>query len=98
MSETQIVFWIGICAGTCTTLSFIPQGYEILKCRSAIDISGTMYSLFSLGSLLWLLYGIGSHSLPVILANAVTLALNLSILFLKWKFSRLTAGTHLRRV
>jgi MtN3 and saliva related transmembrane protein len=41
------------------------------------------------GELLWFLYGIFIHSFPVILANAVTLALALSILALKLRYDRL---------
>ena len=85
----DIILIIGLSAGACTTFSFIPQVYHIWKRQSAHDISGAMYSIFSIGSLLWLLYGIGMHSIPVTLANAFTLALNLFILALKWKFSRL---------
>ena len=79
---------LGFLAGACTTLSFRPQVYRIWKRRSVADISALMHSVFSLGALLWLLYGIGMVSWPVILANAVTLALNLWILFLKWHFGR----------
>lgn len=35
------------------------------------------------GIALWLWYGLLLHSLPIVLANAVTLALNVSILGLK---------------
>ena len=42
-----------------------------------------MFLVFSLGTLLWLVYGIAIHSVPVMLANAVTLALSLAILALK---------------
>jgi MtN3 and saliva related transmembrane protein len=47
-----------------------------------------MFLVFSLGSFLWLLYGILIRSVPVILANAVTLALSLAILALKLRFDR----------
>jgi MtN3 and saliva related transmembrane protein len=77
---------LGFLAGACTTLSFLPQVYRIWQRRSVADISALMHSVFSFGALLWLLYGIGMRSSPVIVAN--TLALNLWILFLKWHFGR----------
>ena len=42
-----------------------------------------MFALFSAGVLLWLIYGIALGSLPIILANSITLALALLILLLK---------------
>jgi MtN3 and saliva related transmembrane protein len=85
---TNVVFVIGLLAGACTTLSFIPQVIQIWKRRSAEDISGTMFTVFSIGSFLWLLYGLGVHSVPVTVANAITLGLNLCVLALKWKFKK----------
>ena len=45
-----------------------------------------MYALFTFGTLLWFLYGIGSHNLPVYLANGVTLVFALIILGYKLKY------------
>lgn len=42
-----------------------------------------MYVLFSLGVTLWLLYGFFLASMPMIVFNAITLLLSLSILVLK---------------
>jgi MtN3 and saliva related transmembrane protein len=88
MHESGIIFITGLVAGACTSLSFIPQVFHIWKRRSAADISGIMYSFFSFGSFLWLLYGLGIQSIPISLANGVALALNIFILILKRKFTR----------
>ena len=64
---------IGLIAAVCTTVSFVPQLIRVWRLRSAREISLTMFLVFSLGTFLWLLYGILIRSLPVILANAVTL-------------------------
>jgi MtN3 and saliva related transmembrane protein len=92
--ESRSLIALGFIAGACTTFSFLPQVYRIWKRRSVADISALMHSVFSLGALLWLLYGIGMHSWPVIAANAVTLALNLWILALKWHFGRSQSSTN----
>lgn len=76
---------IGLLAGGLTTLSFMPQAIRILKTRSAKDLSFTALLLFIAGISLWIWYGCMLHSLPVVLTNAVTLALNLAILALKMK-------------
>jgi MtN3 and saliva related transmembrane protein len=74
---------IGSLAGGLTTIAFIPQVVRTWKTRSAQDISLFMFLLFSCGVLLWLIYGILLHALPIILANGITLALSTSILALK---------------
>ena len=79
---------IGLLAAVCTTISFVPQLIRVWRLRSARDISLAMFLVFSLGTFLWLLYGIFIHSLPVLLANAITLALSLAILALKLKYDR----------
>ena len=77
---------LGLLAGTLTTASFFPQLYQAWKSRSTKDISLTMYLAFSSGILLWLIYGLLIGSLPVILANAVTLVFACLILMLKLKY------------
>ena len=79
---------VGFAAAFCTTTAFIPQLVRVLHLRTARDISLPTFLLFSLGVFLWLLYGVWAHSNPVIVSNAVTLVLSLSILFLKLRFDR----------
>ena len=74
---------IGLAAGLLTTAAFVPQVARIWKRRSASDISGFGVTMLTVGVALWTIYGIQTHSLPIILANTVTLALNVSILALK---------------
>ena len=77
---------LGLTAGTLTTVAFIPQLAKALKSKSTGDLSWGMVLTFTLGVLLWLIYGIWIASLPVILANAVTLLLQLGIVTLKIKY------------
>ena len=85
MPETEL---LGLIAGTLTTLAFLPQVIKIWKSRSAHDISLGMFLLFSAGVALWLVYGIRLGAIPIIAANAVTLALSLAILGMKFWFGR----------
>lgn len=66
----------------------MPQLIRVWKLKSARDISVIMFLVFSLGVFLWLVYGIFIRSFPVLLANAVTLALSLAILALKLRYDR----------
>jgi len=47
-----------------------------------------MFSIFSFGIVLWLIYGILLKSLPIILSNVVTLVLSLMILGLKIRYRK----------
>ncbi len=77
---------IGLVAGLLTTTAFIPQVLKIYRSKSGKDISARMFSLFSAGIVLWLVYGILLRSLPLILTNAVTLVLSLTIIALKLRY------------
>jgi len=77
---------IGLVAATCTTISFVPQAIRIIKTKHTKDISLAMYSIFTTGIFLWLVYGILVKDLPLIIANVITLLLTLIILILKIKY------------
>ena len=74
---------VGYAAATFTTLAFIPQTLHSWRTRDLSGVSLGMYSLFSVGVALWLVYGMVLESWPIIIANAITLALAGSVLFLK---------------
>jgi len=76
---------IGLIAAACTTISFLPQALKSIKTRQTKDISLTMYSLFTTGIVLWLVYGIFIRDFPLIAANIVTLIFTLIILVMKIK-------------
>jgi len=79
------IFASGIVAAFCTTISFVPQAIKTIKTKDTSSISLNMYLLFTFGTLMWLLYGIFSHNVPVTLANSVTLILSSVILYFKLK-------------
>lgn len=78
--------FIGALAAILTTGAFIPQAWLTWKTRRADGVSLGMYSIFTLGVALWLVYGVIIGAWPVIIANAVTLALALFILVMKLRF------------
>jgi len=77
---------VGSLAGLLTTLSFLPQVIKTYRTRSAKDLSLGMFLLFTLGVLMWLIYGIGIQKTPIIVANSVTLILAGMILIAKFRF------------
>jgi len=77
---------LGYAAGALTTLAFLPQLIKVWKSKSTHDISLAMFIVICTGISLWLVYGILIDSLPIILANIVTLAIAGMILLLKIKY------------
>ena len=82
----ETVNFIGLCAGAMTTISFLPQLMVTYRNKSAKGMSYGYLLTFTLGVILWLLYGIFLHAPPVILTNAVTLGLLIVITFLKVRY------------
>lgn len=77
---------IGYLAAFFTTISFIPQVVKVVKEKQTRNISLQMYLIFSLGITFWLIYGILINSLPIILANSLTLTFAIIILSYKIKY------------
>jgi MtN3 and saliva related transmembrane protein len=77
---------VGYGAAVFTTISFVPQAWLCWKTRRTAGLSVGMYVLFALGVALWLGYGWLIGAWPVIVANAVTLALALFILAVRLRF------------
>ncbi|PZO43381.1 MAG: hypothetical protein DCF19_05400 [Pseudanabaena frigida] len=76
---------LGFTAASLTTLAFLPQVIQVWRSRSTKDISLPMLITFIAGVSLWLIYGMLVNAAPIIIANAVTLILNLAILRFKLK-------------
>ena len=73
----------GFFAALLTTIAFLPQLYKTWKTKSADDVSLFMLIIFILGLIFWIIYGIKINSIPILIANIITLIFNSSILILK---------------
>lgn len=80
--------FIGYAAAVLTTCSFVPQAWLTFKTRDVSGISLAMYSVFVCGVALWLAYGALLGAWPIVVANAITLALALAILAMKLRYRR----------
>ena len=77
---------VGSLAAVITTFAWLPQILKILRERKAGDISLVTTSALASGVFLWVVYGLAIGSVPVILANAVSLLFILGIVALKLRF------------
>ena len=80
------VTWIGMAAGICTTIAFLPQVIKAWASRSTADISLIMFTVMTIGTFLWLVYGFLIHDIPLMLANAITMTFVAAILVCKVKY------------
>jgi MtN3 and saliva related transmembrane protein len=78
---------IGSLAALLTTASFVPQVWHTYRTRDVGGISLGMYTAFALGVFLWLVYGLLLQAWPIVVANAITLALAFAILAMKIRWS-----------
>ncbi|MBR9912253.1 MAG: glutathione synthetase [Gammaproteobacteria bacterium] len=86
LSNTLMLEMVGLVAGFCTTLSFLPQALQVIKTRNTTSISLMMYVVFVTGVTLWIIYGVLISSLPLLMWNFFTLLLAGTILRLKLRY------------
>jgi len=74
---------VGLIAAFCTTVSYYPQLKKCWVTGSAGDLSLTMFLTLSAGVGLWVVYGFLKRDPVIIIANAVSFALLMGILYFK---------------
>jgi len=79
----------GYFAAILTTAAFLPQLIKTIKTKTAEDVSLTTLVMFIIGVLSWIIYGYKISSTPILIANLITLILNLLILISKIYFSKI---------
>ena len=79
---------IGLVAATLTTYAFLPQVYKTWKTKDVSAFSLPTFSLFFIGILFWLVYGMYMESLSMILANSITLISSFTLLVLIFKYRK----------
>ena len=87
----NVASWIdllGYAAATLTTASFVPQAWLSFRTGDVSGISLGMYASFTVGVALWLAYGAVLGAWPIVVANAITLVLAMSILVMKLRGRR----------
>lgn len=74
---------VGVGAALLTTSSFVPQAVKVVRTRETAAISLAMYSLFTAGITLWLVYGLLTSQWTIVAANGVTVVFAAIILAMK---------------
>ena len=79
----SVVTIIGTIAALCSTVSFAPQAWQIIRTRETKDISTGMYLFTVTGFAAWTAYGVLLGQWPLIAANSICLLLSGFILMMK---------------
>ncbi len=73
----------GWLATLCSTVSFVPQAWKVIRTRETRDISRWMYVITVAGFASWTAYGILLGQWPIIVTNSLCFALSAFILIMK---------------
>ena len=73
---------LGYACGFCTTIAFLPQTIKSIRSRNVSGLSLSMYVIYCIGLIFWILYGVYLNSFQMVLFNGITLLLNGIILHL----------------
>jgi MtN3 and saliva related transmembrane protein len=84
----ELTTTIGFLAGAATTAANLPQVVKTYRTKSAEGLSFRMLLSLAIGLALWVIYGIMSKSLPLIVTNSVVLLLIVALIGMKLKFDR----------
>jgi MtN3 and saliva related transmembrane protein len=79
---------VGFMAGVVTTTANLPQVWKTYRSKSGEGLSFRMLLALAIGLGLWIVYAIMSKLLPLIVTNAVVLALILSLIIMKLTFDQ----------
>lgn len=74
---------IGTAAALCSTASFVPQAWKIVRTRDTSAISTGMYAVTVAGFALWTAYGVLLMQWPIIVTNIICFVLASFILTMK---------------
>ncbi len=78
---------LGLIAGLLTTVGFVPQLLRGYRTKRMGDVSVAMPIVLATGMFLWLVYGILTNDLPIIVWNATAVLLNIGIVGLKVRYA-----------
>lgn len=74
---------IGMTAAILSSLNQFPQALKVMKTLETQSISLWMYCIVEVSIVLWLIYGILIHDIPLILADGLSLFPITYILYIK---------------
>jgi MtN3 and saliva related transmembrane protein len=80
--------YIGYAAGALTVISYAPQVVRAFRTKEVKDLSWAMVAMLVTAGALWIVYGVSSSQMPVILTNVGTTLLTGALLVAKFRFRK----------
>lgn len=84
----MIETFVGIAAGTLTSISMLPQLIKVFKEQNVEDISLATLLVLIAGVALWVVYGFMKNELPIIISNSFAVAINCILLGLYIRYRK----------
>jgi len=84
MNNNDIIGYIGT---GLLAVTLVPQVYKTFKIRKANDLSWVYLVLQISSNILFIIYGFGLNSLPIIISNCTVGACSLSLVYAKYRFT-----------
>jgi MtN3 and saliva related transmembrane protein len=82
----ELTPYIGYAAGALTVISYAPQVVRAFRTKEVKDLSWAMVALLVTAGALWIVYGVTSSQMPVILTNIGTTLLTGALLVAKFRY------------
>jgi MtN3 and saliva related transmembrane protein len=86
MTFASLVDLVGAAGAMLTTVCWLPQALKVIREKETRALSLPATGAFTLGVMLWLIYGLAIDDWPLIGSNAVTLTLMAPILVMKLRY------------
>lgn len=86
MMSAYLIDLVGAAGATLTTLCWLLQASKVIREKDARALSLPGTAAFTLGIVLWLVYGLAIGDWPLIVSNVVTLAPMAAILAMKLRY------------
>ncbi|RRA95687.1 SemiSWEET transporter [Paenimyroides viscosum] len=77
---------IGTIAGILTSISMLPQLIKVVREKEVENLSWGMIVVLLSGVSLWVVYGVMKNELPIIVSNAFSVLVNLTLLIYYFKY------------
>jgi len=74
--------------GIIMPLGYLPQTFKMIRRKSSADVSVKTYLIFTIGTVVWLFYGISLNNLPLIISNIVALIGVISVIITYFKYKK----------
>lgn len=90
-----MVDWVqmlGLVAGAFTSTSTFPQLLKTWRTKDATDVSAGMFSVLTIGVILWTIYGIQKNDVPIIATNSLAIILNCTMIIFKLRYGKKTGN------